>query len=821
MAFTAAKDSGRAMWMEYTPPTPPLTPKKNQLLKPVPSWQRPHFESSKNHSEEWPVKKEECGVKPMQSKPKDYLTADSIVAKRFPAAPATITVPPTHLLSSQDSELNTMADEEEPIRTFKLQDPPKGRIKSVPRKFSDCDETDSIFQPSEQISPSRAKCQTSITQYMFPTSQQPQNGASKAKVPSSPHPSSYKIAQSPCTPSKRARSSDLTDDENLFVFPSLPRSSVVRIPTSPPASSSPNWKKYRKRSIDDHVFSDTEVADDFLDLNMSSPSPVEPIFYGRGRGSDEAVDVSPRLEKNVDYRSRTHFHEHKQVEKDASVPVRYERHSCEETSPHNCHLHKAYSTSVCHQDISSCCGVHYYESVGVDQDPNCMPYPLTPVKREEVDAESYFDAVSCSKKTKAKNGPSIIHDKMCQEPCKQKLPYKWLRPFKHSVSELVPSEFLHEPDRAVPESFPFVSTFKSAYDEQGVYRRDDSCCGWPTKEDGSPGKILSRRVSNKESIREREYLHDERYWIYMKNCTKDYAAAAGLTMPPHPEEVPSSSTRTPTSTCSIHSDSQVFAQNNRVPSQHPSPSATHVQRSPTSLKATPSPLKSPCFPISPSTKLQQFHISKSPMPEKYLETSRNSSIFLEHYATESNSIHRRKSPLPSPSAPNMKTFIFPSKHCQRSHSSPSSTWPSPSLSSSFHSRFPYRTSASSTTWQEEEHHRISSGLARRRLFCKSDAPLETMVSPENDEPGKVLHCCHCVDPSHLMSYNSVDSMPTLERTANRFIAGHRDETREPCECYERALSNQSYKTCRCLQKPHIPGMYAYRDDLEHDNAYTV
>ena len=425
------------------------------------------------------------------------------------------------MIPVSDSEKSVMANEEESVRTFKLQDPPKGKVKSVSRKFNNNDESDSVFKSTEPASPSRAKCQTSITQYMFPTTQQSQAGQSKNKVISSPH-SSSKIAQSPCTPSKRARSNDTADNENLFVFPSVPRGTTVRIPTSL-SSSSPNWKKYRKRSMDDHSFSETEVTDDFLELNMSSPIPVQsdPMHYGRGRNSDEAIDMSPRLEKNLDCRNMTHFHDQSQMEKDSPVSSRYERLSCDETSPHkNCYVHKSYNSSpVCHQEISSGRGFRYYESVSVEQDPNLVPYPTTPLKREEVDGESYFEAVSCSMMNKPKNGSNVIHDKMCQEPCQQDLHYKWY-PFKHSVSELIPSEFIHKPDCALPESFPFVSTFKSAYDEQGIYRRDESCCAWSTTEDENPGKILCRRVSNKESIREREYLHDERYWIYKKNCTK-------------------------------------------------------------------------------------------------------------------------------------------------------------------------------------------------------------------------------------------------------------------------------------------------------------
>lgn len=809
MAFTAAKDSGRAMLMEYTPPTPPLTPKKNQLLKPAISWQSPLIESTRNHLEERLVKNEEFSAKSMQSKSKETASADSIVPKRFAAAPPTILLPPVHLLSSEvsDSE-TTMVDEENPMRTFKLQDPPKGKVKAVSKKCSSRDESDSVFKSSEPASPSRAKCQTSITQYMFPASHQLPSGQYKSKIISSPH-HSYKTAQSPCTPSKRARSNDSTDDETLFVFPSVPRNNTVRIPTSPLASPSPNWKKYRKRSMDGHFFSDTEVADDFLELNMSSPPLVQfdPMFYGRGRNSDEATDVSPRLEKNIDYRNMTHFHENSQMEKDNSVSSRYERLSCEEASSHkNCSLHKLCNSSpVCHQELSSpACGFCHYESVSVDQDPNFVPYPTTPVKREEVDGESYFEAVSCSMKNKTKNGPGIIHDKVCEEHCQQNIHYNWPRPFKHSISELVPSEFNHKPECALPESFPFVSTFKSAYDEQGIYRRDESCCAWPTKDDDRPGKILCRRVSNKESIREREYLHDERYWIYMKNCTKDYAASH--TMSSHSEENPTSSIRTSTS-CNVHPDSPLFSQSSRIASQHPPTSPTHIARSPVPMKLTSPTLKSR-FSVSPSSKLQQFHLSKSPMSEKYLESSPNSSAFLEHCAAESNSLSRRKSPVQSPSGSNMKTFIFPSKHCPRSHASTlNAPWSSTCLNPSFHSRYQYRTSPSSSKWQDEEHG-IPNGLARRRLFCKSDASQESIISSKEEETKKILHCCHCADQSHLLGYSGADSMLTLEKTVNRFIPGHCDEAREPCECYERARPHQSYKKCLCLQNHQIS------DDLE-------
>ena len=200
---------------------------------------------------------------------------------------------------------------------------------------------------------------------------------------------------------------------------------------------------------------------------------------------------------------------------------------------------------------------------------------------------------------------------------------------------------------------------------------------------------------------------------------QDYAVAANHSMPSHPEESPTSSARTPNS-CNMHPDSQIFPQSSRMASQYPSASATHVPRSPVPMKITSPTLKSR-FSFSPSSKLQQFHLSKSPVSENFLESSRNSSVFLEHYATESSSLHRRKSPLQSPNGSNLKTFIFPSKHCPRSHGSTSNTtWSTTSLNPSFHSRYQYRTSPPSPKWQDEEQHGLPSGLARRRLFCKSD-----------------------------------------------------------------------------------------------------
>ncbi|GAB1610659.1 uncharacterized protein LOC115231760 [Argonauta hians] len=806
MAHTIGRESERYTSIDYTPPTPPLTPQKHKYCYNNNNNNNQVSSTLRNPTEEFKMRRSPTTDPPPRpssssssSGPDGMMaqSADTIIAKVFSAAPPTTLVPPFRDLIPQDFEMlpggtsspyDDLMDEgleEQEAKTFKLQDPPKRKARGHTKSRDDShDEFDSSsLKPTTQdpvpASPSRAKGQMSITQFMI---RPPPQYGSRYRTKSCHSPSLYSpspnLAPSPCTPSKLVRGndggnhffSDFSSGElNEFRFPpTSPYPKAYHTPTKSPLFSP--YKSHRKRSIDRSSVNDKDIVDDFTDLNMtaSSPSPIGGVdkltMRARCRSSQDESDYcgnlaiksptgvtppSPRLVKNICDRRQKH------KEAPTVFTEGYGRTPC-----------------TCHEDCAT--------------------------------SASYGNHGGYGKPTDLVEGDTRLHPgertlyrghKGTQEPCQQSFEQQQQRScsknqFRHSVSGLLPLDYIHDPEHPLPEEFPYESTFVPSYDKSGVYRKDEVYNRiQPLNEEQAeePGKMVyRRRWSNKDAIRSRTC--DNQLW------DPDM-------LPPSPSHNEAAGRLTPAST---------------TPSSHHPAHYTHAERCHERNSQTPPDVRYEDCPsgtgrsVSPSSSS-----SSSSRQREYLST--------HHSVTPPpppppSAAMRRKQPFPSNGSPHG----FPPAAAQSPHHHPSvvvgaghATTPikSPTPPSPHSHQSPYRmpysrrgtpTSSSpspaaaaapvvpsygwtsgeppppppppqchqSRVYDYAEHQH--NGMARRRLFYRQTE--ETEPNGTSGESNRCYHH-HYHDDHHLVYPESSTSSPSP--TSGQHRRSHYDSNADP------------------------------------------
>ncbi|XP_052831909.1 uncharacterized protein LOC106874485 [Octopus bimaculoides] len=545
-------------------------------------------------------------------------SADSIIPKIFTAAP------PTTLVSPRDTMLTygvfqvdegKYDEEKEENKTFKLQDPPKRKAKAFTKSLGITDEFDCSPQKSTQegtsSSPSRVKGQTSITQYMIRTS--PQHGArlrSKSCHSPLPHSPYTILAQSPCTPSKCAKG----NDGGNFFFSDLPTGELNTAVFS-------HDKRNRKRPVDMSSMNDKEIVENFTDLKMASPPPITmdklPVrercrsseddsdYYAMANKSSAVTPPSPRLVKSACERRQ----------KTAESPVYkdcFRRTSCrcyEENTPGG------------YSNRSFCKQANILEDESI----------LCPTER------------------------SVCHGhESSQESCQQKMRFEQ-RPcsttvFGHSLSGLVPVDYIHDPEHPIPDEFPYESTFVSSYDKKGIYRKDEMYNRIQAMKEGNDaGKVMFRRWSNKDVTRNR-------------SCDNQLWDSDLLPSPPSHNEVAHSPAMLPPSPFNLHHPTTTKM--SHLTSRHASSYISPVS------KISPGHAQS----YRPSTSTGDLCLDRSSQPSevRFEEGSGNSSHQHEYLSAlqSAPSLQSLATPLESPSRICRKQpqlisspsnpFIFPS-----------------------------------------------------------------------------------------------------------------------------------------------------------------
>ncbi|XP_036356048.1 uncharacterized protein LOC115231760 isoform X2 [Octopus sinensis] len=730
-------------------------------------------------------------------------SADSIIPKIFTAAPPTTLVSPrdTMLTYGMFQEDEDRYDEEE-SKTFKLQDPPKRKAKTFTKPLDMKDEFDCSPQKSSQdgtsSSPSRAKSQTSITQYMIRTS--PQHGArlrSKSCQSPLPHSPYTILAQSPCTPSKCAKS----NDGGNFFFSDLPTGELNTAVFS-------HDKRNRKRPVDMSSMNDKEIVENFTDLNMASPPPItvdklparercrssqdDSDYYTMANKSSAVTPPSPRLVKSACERRQ----------KTAESPVYkdcFRRTSC------RCYEE---NTSGGYSNRSFCKQANILEEESI----------LCPTER------SVFHGHESSQESRQQNM------RFDQRPCPTAV-------FGHSLSGLVPVDYIHDPEHPIPDEFPYESTFVPSYDKKGIYRKDEMYNRIQAlKEDSDAGKVMFRRWSNKDVTRNR-------------SCDNQLWDSDLLPSPPSHNEVVHSPTMLPPlppSPFNLH---------------HTTPKISHLTSRHASTYISPVSKISPAGHAQsyrPSTSTGDLCLDRSSQPSevRFEEGPGNSSHPHEYLATplESPSRIRRKQPqlIPSPSNP----FIFPSQQQQQkpkqqqydtSHSTPVKSPAPPSQVPSSHSPASFhqspchigcqhRGSPSSYGWapgdlpchQSRVHDcadRQRNGVAKRRLFCR-----QSEETKHSSTDGEASHCCHHFPDDHRLLYPESPSSSSSSGSQHRrshyessdahFTFSGRSPSSQlqgpplpPCNCCTGRCSVSHHPNSRCcLQRYHSTSAAYSQDD---------